>query len=131
MCVKNVRLHLRVVVALAVVVGLSLVIEHLEAVLWVRLVVDHLVLAVRVHKRVPALHVAVAVGNLVTLLRVLVVARGEAKLVALGPVETLYEVNIYKLHVCVDVFLRPISWMRADAINSFENLVKLLTCSWY
>lgn len=75
--------------ALAVVVGLLLVIEHLESVLWVRLIVDHLVLAAGVHERVPALDVAVAVGNLMALLGILVVARGEAELVALRPVQAL------------------------------------------
>lgn len=72
--------------ALPIVIGLLLVIEHLEAVLGMCLVVDHLMLAVCVHKRVPAFNVSVAVGNLVSLLGIFVVASGEAKLVALGSV---------------------------------------------
>lgn len=61
----------------------------LESSLGMSLVVDHLLLAVSICVRVPTFHVSMTVGHFVTLLRVLMIAGGEAELVAFRSMQTL------------------------------------------
>lgn len=75
---------------LMVVVVVLLVLVHLESLLWVSLVMKDHHFAVRVFVRIPTLHMALLVGHFVPLLGILMVARREAKLVAVWSMHALF-----------------------------------------
>lgn len=77
--------------AFPVVVGLRFVIVHFESILWMSFIVDNLVLAIGVHERVPTFYVSITIRHFMPLLGILVVICGESKLVALRPMDSLFE----------------------------------------
>lgn len=72
-----------------VVMVVLLIFVHLKSLLWVSLIMKDHHLAMRIFVRVPTFNVALLIGNFVSLLGILVIARCEAKLVAVWPMDAL------------------------------------------